>query len=271
MITFPKSKINLGLRITGKRSDGYHDIETVFYPVSLSDAMEFVESNGLSEDELVVTGKRINSSPGHNLIIKALHKIREKHILPFFRIHLHKAIPSGAGLGGGSSDAAMILKAVNKCYGLGLNNETMKEYALEIGSDCPFFLNPVPSLASGRGEILKPVIPFLAGYFIVIVNPGISISTGEAYTNCFPSNTVNSLETIFSRDPSEWRKLVINDFEDYVFGIHPGIGKIKDLLYETGAILSLMSGSGSTVYGIFKEKPGLPQQLEKLLLFEGRL
>jgi 4-diphosphocytidyl-2-C-methyl-D-erythritol kinase len=272
MITFPKAKINLGLRITGKRPDGFHDIETVFYPVPLSDALEFVESNSSSnKDDLVVTGMHISAPYDHNLVIKAIRKLRENFTFPFFRIHLHKGIPSGAGLGGGSSDAAVILKAVNKCYRLSINDETMRQYALEIGSDSPFFLNPVPSFATGRGEILKPIEPFLEGYFLLLLNPGISISTRDAYMNCQPVKAEKNIKSFFYERPSEWKEFIVNDFEEYVFRLHPEVRELKDLLYKTGALYSSMSGSGSTVYGIFEAKPQIPEQLKKHLIFEGNL
>jgi 4-diphosphocytidyl-2-C-methyl-D-erythritol kinase len=272
MITFPKSKINLGLRITGKRPDGYHDIETVFYPVPLSDALEFVESDGAHDyDKLVVTGINISGSPDNNLVIRAIRKLRESYDLPYFRIHLHKAIPTGAGLGGGSSDAAIILKALNRCYGLSIDPETLKKYALDLGSDCPFFLNPVPSLACGRGEMLRPLSLFLQGYYIILLNPGIKISTREAYINCHPAKPEKSLETYLDEKPSLWKNTIFNDFEEYAFKLYPEIRELKEKLYEEGAFYSSMSGSGSSVYGIFEQKPEISAKLRKHLIFEGKL
>lgn len=272
MITFPKAKINLGLRITGKRPDGYHNIETLFYPVPLTDALEFVESKGSNRyDELVITGIKISVPPEDNLVIKAIGKLRQAYDLPYFRIHLHKAIPSGAGLGGGSSDAALILKVLIKCYGLLIDSERLLEYALELGSDCPFFLDPVPSFATGRGEILKPASLSLKGYYLILVNPGISISTRDAYNNCHPAKSEKSLESVLNGKPSEWRNIILNDFEEYAFLLHPVIGELKDLLYKAGALFSLMSGSGSSVYGIFEKKPEISGKLKDYLIFEGIL
>lgn len=229
MITFPKAKINLGLRVTGKRPDGYHDIETIFYPVGLSDALEFVLLPGKPEDEIVVTGIEIKTRPENNLVIKAIKALRERYSIPVLKIHLHKAIPSGAGLGGGSSDAACMLKAINKCLHLNMNLQELKTIALDIGSDCPFFIEPVPSVATGRGELLKPLMALLEGYFIVLVNPGISISTRDAYNNTQISSSGKNLEQFALLHPSKWKKLIVNDFEDYVFKLYPVIREIKDL------------------------------------------
>jgi 4-diphosphocytidyl-2-C-methyl-D-erythritol kinase len=269
MILFPKAKINLGLRIIGRRPDGFHDIETVFYPVGLSDALEFVVHSGkVNIDELVMTGLDIGTRPEKNLVIRAITKLRESFPLPFLKIHLHKAIPSGAGLGGGSSDAALILKAISKCFNVSIGEEMIRNYALELGSDCPFFIDPVPSLATGRGEILKPIKPVLEGYHFALVNPGIKISTREAYLNSHPSKPEISLEEIISTDPKGWKELLINDFEDFAFKISPQIAELKKSLYRSGALYSSMSGSGSTVYGIFNCKPNIPEKLKKYLIYE---
>jgi 4-diphosphocytidyl-2-C-methyl-D-erythritol kinase len=272
MITFPKATINIGLRIKGKRPDGFHDIETLFYPVGLSDALEFViPAMPANDDELAVTGIDIRTRHDKNLVIRAVRKLREKFPIPFLRIHLHKAIPSGAGLGGGSSDAAFILKAINKCFNLSISAVKLKDYALELGSDCPFFIDPVPSLATGRGELLTPVSQILEGYHIVLLNPGIRISTRDAYLNSRPVKSAKSLEHLITTDPSEWKKSVKNDFEDYAFKLYPQINEIKRSLYRSGAIYSSMSGSGSTVYGIFKEKSEVDTKLKKFLIYEGVL
>jgi 4-diphosphocytidyl-2-C-methyl-D-erythritol kinase len=272
MITFPKAKINIGLRVTGKRHDGFHDIETLFYPVGLADALEFViQTAPKVDDELTVTGLEIRTHHDNNLVIRAVRKLREKFDVPFLRIHLHKAIPSGAGLGGGSSDAACILRTINKCFNLSISEETLKAYALELGSDCPYFLNPVPSLATGRGEVLIPVRPFLEGYNLVLLNPGISISTRDAYLNSRPVTPANSLEQLINTDPSGWKKTVKNDFEAYAFKLYPQINELKKSLYRSDAVYASMSGSGSTVYGIFKEKPNISNKLKEFVIYEGVL
>lgn len=272
MIVFPNAKINLGLRITGKRSDGYHDIETIFYPVGLHDALEFIvseESQG--RDFLTVSGIKTGADPQDNLVIKAANKIRENFLLPFLKIHLHKAIPVGAGLGGGSSDAAYFLKAVNRFFRLMIDHEKLKSMALEIGSDCPFFLDPSPSLAFGRGEILLPASPVLKGFYMILLNPGIGINTREAYQNCHPEKPALNISALSKHHVKEWRHLIINDFEEYAFSKYPVIREIKDKLYQSGALYSSMSGSGSSVFGIFTDKPKLQDDIENYMIWEGRM
>ena len=272
MIIFPKAKINLGLRVIRKRPDGYHDIETLFYPVSLCDALEFVETPlPIKKDILTVTGLDTGSDPEENLVIKAAKKLREKHSLPFLKIHLHKAIPAGAGLGGGSSDAAFLLKALNRHFELNFDEVSLKTTALELGSDCPFFIDCVPAFGSGRGEKLKPFGPILSGYYILLVNPGIGINTREAYENCQPGVSSNNLLQLIECPVAEWKELAVNDFENFAIRKHSMIGEIKKELYNSGAILSLMSGSGSTVYGIFAEKPFITGNLKNLVIWEGVL
>jgi 4-diphosphocytidyl-2-C-methyl-D-erythritol kinase len=270
MIVFPNAKINIGLRITGKRADGYHDIETVFYPVGLSDALEFVVSGeNPDKDILNVTGLETGSKTYDNIVTMAVISLREKHSFPFLRVHLHKSIPVGAGLGGGSSDAACMLKAINKHFELNLDNSTLKSLALRLGSDCPFFMDGIPSLAAGRGEILTTVKPVLSGYWMVLLNPGVGINTGEAYQNCKPIPVKNNLEELIMLPVIEWKGLILNDFEDFAFKKQPIIGEIKEELYRSNALFSLMSGSGSSVYGIFSKKPGLPRKLKELVIWEG--
>ncbi|MGC1391615.1 MAG: 4-(cytidine 5'-diphospho)-2-C-methyl-D-erythritol kinase [Bacteroidales bacterium] len=272
MVVFPNAKINLGLLIKGKRRDGYHDIETIFYPVGLCDALEFiVAGQKLIKDTLKVTGIVTESEPDDNLVIKALIKLRENDSFPFLKIHLHKVIPAGAGLGGGSSDAAFLLKVINKHFELNIENDKLKALALELGSDCPFFVDGIPSLAEGRGEIFTPVKPVLSGYYMVLLNPGVGINTGEAYQNCSPKIPSISLKELIYRPVIEWKGLIVNDFEDFAFNKHPVIGYIKEELYRCNALFSLMSGSGSSVYGIFSEKPKLPEKLIEFVIWEGIL
>jgi 4-diphosphocytidyl-2-C-methyl-D-erythritol kinase len=273
MIVFPKAKINFGLRITGKRNDGFHDIETVFYPVMLYDALEFVVSPAAyGKDILIVTGIPVEVSPEENIVMKAVSKLRERYSFPWLRIHLHKVIPLGAGLGGGSSDAACILKSLSRYFTLPAGEKELRSMALEIGSDCPFFIDGDPAFATGRGEILESISPVLSGYYLILVNPGIGINTGEAYRNCTPAIPSASLLQLASRDIKEWKKLILNDFEDFAFKKHPVIGRIKDDLYGSGALFSLMSGSGSSVYGIFHDKPDkIPGWLRNMVIWEGEL
>lgn len=270
MIFFPKAKINLGLRITGKRQDGYHDIETLFYPVSFSDALEFVisaDQNG--KDILTTSGINTGCGPEENIVYKAIVKLREKHEFPSLKIHLHKIIPAGAGLGGGSSDAAAVLKAVVKKFNLTLDGEDMKALALELGSDCPFFIDSIPAFASGRGEILTLVNPVLKDYYILLANPGVGINTGEAYQNCIPQIPSTSLQQLAEYPVETWKKFIINDFEAFAFKKYPLIEEIKNEMYSAGAVFSLMSGSGSSVYGIFMEEPKASGMLKKYLTFQG--
>jgi 4-diphosphocytidyl-2-C-methyl-D-erythritol kinase len=271
MLVFPKAKINLGLRITGKRTDGYHDIETVFYPVGLSDALELVSDFKSSGDRLTVTGSELPGRKEDNIVLGAIKKLREGRPIPFLKIHLHKIIPAGSGLGGGSSDAAFMLRALNKMFSLSLSRDELKAIAAGLGSDCPFFIDCQPSFATGRGEILSPVDNVLDGFFTVLLNPGISISTKEAYERCLPGRHERSLRKLINFPVSEWKDLIVNDFERTVFIIHPEIKAIKQSLYSSGAIYSSMSGSGSTVYGIFKEKPLIPANLRKYIIYEGIL
>lgn len=271
MISFPIAKINIGLKVVEKRPDGFHNIETIFYPVPLSDALEFVTTDGSGEDELVITGINIMTRPGQNLIIKAVKRLRESYSFPKLRIHLHKVIPPGAGLGGGSSDAACILKSVIKRFRFPVKDDELKALALKTGSDCPFFLNPVPSVAEGRGEILKEIKPRLAGYYLVLINPGIHISTREAYQNCHPSLPEISLGELYSHKISEWKKTIVNDFEDFVFKVYPEVSELKKALYKQGAVYCSMTGSGSAVYGIYEQKPGLNAKLKEKMIFQGIL
>jgi len=270
MIVFPNAKINIGLRITGKRPDGYHDIETIFYPVRLSDALELVvPDQPIIKDILEVTGIGFGSESDDNLVLKTLLKLRGKSYFPFLKIHLHKVIPIGAGLGGGSSDAACLLKVINRHFELNIDNPGLKAMALELGSDCPFFVDCIPSLASGRGEIITPVKPVLSGYYLAILNPGVGINTGEAYQNSRPVFPSTSLMQLIELPVIEWQGLIVNDFEDFAFQKYPIIGDIKGELYSSGALFSLMSGSGSSVFGIFSEKPALPKKLKEFVIWEG--
>lgn len=272
MVVFPIAKINIGLSVTSKRQDGFHNIETIFYPVGLCDALEFVVSDKPeNKDILAVTGINTGIAPEDNILIKTIALLREKADLPFLKIHLHKAIPVGAGLGGGSSDAACLLNSVSRHFGINLDNQSLKTIALEIGSDCPFFIDGKPSLASGRGEIMTPVELNLSGFSLVILKPGVGISTAEAYKNCKPGIPSSSLSESFKLPVYEWKNAIVNDFEEFAFAKHPVIGEVKDELYRTGAIFSLMSGSGSSVYGIFKNKAELSHELRKFVIWDNQL
>jgi len=268
MVIFPKAKINIGLRITGKRSDGFHNLETIFYPVYLCDAIEFiVPEQPLKSDIFQVTGVLSDSGFANNLVMMAVIKIREVSKIPFLRIHLHKAIPVGAGLGGGSSDAATMLKSLNRHFDLGISNEKLKAISLELGSDCPFFLESNPAYAEGRGELLTHVQSLTEGLHLLMINPGIHVNTREAYSYCTPKQPDTNLTDLYNLDISQWKNLIINDFEEFIFSKYPQIALIKMKMYEMGAVYSSMSGSGSTVYGIFYNKPEIPDSLRNQVIY----
>ncbi|MDR2887999.1 MAG: 4-(cytidine 5'-diphospho)-2-C-methyl-D-erythritol kinase [Bacteroidales bacterium] len=272
MTVFPAAKINIGLRITEKRADGFHNIETLFYPLPFCDALEFVEScNCHDPDSLVVTGIESVGKPEDNLVIKAVRKLRERKSFPGLRLHLHKVIPPGAGLGGGSSDAAFILKGINRLYGLGFNDDELKSTAIELGSDCPFFIDMLPAHASGRGEILTPLPrALLDRHYLVLAKPAKGISTGEAYASCRPATPSTPLDTIVCSTPiARWKDSVKNDFDAFAFAREPLIRTLIDEMYRAGALFSLMSGSGSAVYGIFQCKPKLSALLKEHLIWQG--
>jgi 4-diphosphocytidyl-2-C-methyl-D-erythritol kinase len=267
MVVFPKAKINIGLRIVEKRPDGFHNIETFFYPVGLSDALEFVvRKDNRKHDTLRVTGIMEDTDPEDNLVMKAVKLMRSSFDFPRIRIHLHKTIPVGAGLGGGSSDAAGMLRVLNRYFGFGLNSEELRSFAGKLGSDAPFFIDGTPSFAEGVGNILSEFPLDLDDYHISILYPGINISTASAYAGCVPCRTGLSLRQLLVLPVSEWRGRVVNDFELSIFRSYPEIGRLKMALYEAGALYASMSGSGSVVYGIFREEPDLPRNLSKYLL-----
>ncbi len=237
MVAFPPCKINLGLNILRKRSDGYHDIETCFYPVPWTDILEVVPSDKF---EFTVSG---NVIPGDDNLCVAAYKLLNA---PPAKIHLHKIIPTGAGLGGGSSDAAWTLRLLNQVFSLGLTKDQLRGYAAGLGSDVAFFLDDIPMIGTGRGEVLTPANINLKGKFIVIVKPGVHVSTAEAYAGIVPKESKLDLENISS---------LKNDFEESIFKKFPEIASIKSKLYEAGAMYASMSGSGSAVYGIFNSAP----------------
>jgi 4-diphosphocytidyl-2-C-methyl-D-erythritol kinase len=264
MLVFPNCKINLGLRIINKRADGYHNLETIFFPLPFHDALELVHSTTPPDQPgnvFTCSGISIGDAASENLCVKAWNLLHADFLhLPPLQIHLHKQIPVGAGLGGGSADAAFTLMAANEKFALNLPEEKLLAYALQLGSDCPFFIINKPCLASGRGEILSPIDLSLSGYFLVMVNPGIHIHTGWAFSMLDRSKhpaLADSLEKIVSLPMESWRGQMINDFEKPVFEKFPEIASISATLYEKGARFALMSGSGSTVFGIFANDPGM--------------
>jgi len=252
MVSFPNCKINLGLNIVNKRSDGYHDIETVFFPVHLRDALEVIERDKF---EFSTGGFSIEGEPEKNLCTKAYDLLKKGFPqLPTVQMHLHKAIPMGAGLGGGSADGAFALKLLNKKFELKLSEKQLINYSLELGSDCPFFILNKPCFATGRGEILEQTGLDLSEFKIIIVHPAIHISTAWAFANIKSLKPVRSIKQIIQQPISTWKDELLNDFENPVFTKYPEIKSIKDKLYDAGATYASMSGSGSAVYGIFNSK-----------------
>lgn len=250
MITFPNAKINLGLNVLSRREDGYHDIESCFYPIDLKDSLEIIESTSFSFHSY---GLKIPGKSASNLCVKAYELLNNDFQIPPIEIHLLKNIPMGAGLGGGSADGAFTLRMLNESFELNLSNSQLEEYALQLGSDCPFFIKNIPMLASGRGEYLAPFEIDLSVYRIEINTPEIHISTKEAYARITPKQTEISIPDILTLPIGEWRDLLVNDFENSVAPSHPEIVAVKNEMYMKGAIYASMTGSGSTVFGIFEK------------------
>ena len=255
MITYPNAKINLGLNIVEKRPDGYHNLETVFYPINLQDALEVTDLEGEGEYALKISGAPIEGELDNNLVVKAYRLLKKDFPnLGPINIHMYKHIPTGAGLGGGSADAAFMLKLLNEKFKLNLSTEKLEEYAAILGADCAFFIQNKPVFASGIGNIFEEINLSLKGYYLVLVKPDIFVSTKDAFANISPMKPNNSLKEIIRMPVETWRAMMKNDFEDSVFKKFPEIAAIKDKLYDMGAIYASMSGSGSSVFGIFREQ-----------------
>lgn len=255
MITFPNAKINLGLNIIEKRPDGYHNLETIFYPINLQDALEVTRrENGGDECTLHISGALLEGEPEDNLVVKAYKLLKKDYpeMLPI-DIHMYKHIPAGAGLGGGSSDAAHMIKLLNDKFSLGLTTEQMEEYAAQLGADCAFFVQNRPVFATGIGNVFEPVELSLKGYHIILIKPDIFVSTRDAFAEIKPARPAVSLKEVVKQPIETWKDSMKNDFEDSVFKKFPEIAAIKDELYDLGAVYAAMSGSGSSVFGIFKE------------------
>ena len=251
MVAFPHCKINLGLNVLRKREDGYHDIETVFFPIPVFDIVEIVSNNQTTRytNSGIDTGEYEN-----NLCVKAYHLVKNDYpSLPSASIHLHKRIPVGAGLGGGSSDASSVLLLINEKYKLGIPESKLFDYAIQLGSDCPFFLNDHASFATGRGEILSPVKLDLSEFKIVLVNPGIHVNTKEIFQKVIPSIPAKRIDKIIVQNVETWKQELENDFEKVVFPMHSELSEIKNILYRQGAEYASMTGTGSTLFGIYKK------------------
>lgn len=259
MIIYPNAKINLGLNVVEKRPDGYHNLETVFYPIPLQDAIEITAVDNEKQTEenvdyrLKVTGNLLDGTPDDNLVIKAYRLLRNDFDIAPCAFNVFKHIPTGAGLGGGSSDAAFTIKALNDRFGLGLTDTQMEKYAARLGADCAFFIRNKPVMATGIGNVFSPIELSLKGKTLVLVKPDIFVSTPDAYRLVKPHKPEQSLAELLKQPIETWKDNVKNDFEVSVFAKYPEIAGIKDMLYDLGAVYASMSGSGSSVFGIFDQ------------------
>lgn len=262
MITFPIAKINLGLNVVEKRPDGYHNLETVFYPVQLKDALEVQPMDELfpsSVDcDLKVTNITIEGDEQRNLVVRAYHLLKQDFPqIPRVHAHLYKAIPTQAGMGGGSSDCAAMLLLLNRMFQLQLSQQQLINYAARLGADCPIFILNHPAYAEGIGERLQPIEVNLSGYYLAVVRPDIPVPTKEAFSLIKPQKPLKNCRTIVGQPIETWRDELINDFEQSVFALHPELREVKEWLYRIGAVYAAMSGSGSALFGIFRSQPDL--------------
>ncbi len=273
MIVFPQAKINLGLNITGKRLDGFHNLKSIFFSVDLRDALEAIIDPSLNQGELVFTcsGIPIPGDSSSNLILKAAVLFGEVVSLPGIRVHLHKNIPMGAGMGGGSSDGTWMLRALNELMNKPLNHSQLYDIAVKLGSDCPFFLYHSACYVEGRGEVLKEISLDLSGWTIALINPGIHISTAEAFGMITPRDPQFSVMEIIQQPISLWKGKLTNDFEKPACLKHPEIQNAIDLLDNSGAIYSAMTGSGSTVFGLFESDLNFPQTPEHWFIHKAQI
>jgi 4-diphosphocytidyl-2-C-methyl-D-erythritol kinase len=270
MVVFPNAKINLGLNILRKRPDGYHDISTVFYPIGLSDILEITEQKKPGA-EWVNTGLKVDCPAEKNLAVRAYILLQKDFNLPGVVMQLHKVIPFGAGLGGGSSDAAFALTALNSFFGLNLSTEKLAAMAATLGSDCAFFVYNSPCSASGRGEILAPVNFNLKGKHLLLIKPDIHVSTAQAYAGVTPRISSVLPEEIVFQPVEKWKDLLVNDFEESVFRQFPELRRLRNSLYEAGAVYAAMSGSGSSIFGLFEAEPPHIKGIDGLFVWKEML
>ncbi len=270
MLTFPNAKINIGLNITEKRSDGFHNIESVFYPVEWCDALEIIPNQDADAKNAVFqsSGLAIPGNESSNLCLKAWNLLQDRISVPPM-IHLHKVIPMGAGLGGGSADGAFTLKMLNEVYDLKLSNEELKDFARNLGSDCAFFIENRPVFCFNKGDEFEDFTLDLKGKFVVLINPDIHISTAEAYSGVSQKKPQIALKTALLQPISEWEKIVKNDFEEKLLLKYPTIAEVKETLYQAGAVYASMTGSGSTVYGIFEQETDLKSSFPNFAMWQG--
>lgn len=264
MITFPIAKINLGLNVVEKRPDGYHNLETVFYPVHIKDALEVYEMApefpSPVDCDLKVTNILIEGDEQKNLVVRAYQLLKQDFpTLPRVHAHLYKGIPTQAGMGGGSSDCGYMITLLNRLFELGLSEQQMIDYAARLGADCAFFIVNRPCYAEGIGEKLQPIGLSLKGWYLAVVRPAIPVPTKEAFSLITPQRPPQNCRDIVMQPVETWREALTNDFEKSVFTLHPEIGAIKDRLYELGATYAAMSGSGSSLYGLFRQPVNLDE------------
>lgn len=270
MICFPNAKINIGLNITEKRTDGYHNLETVFYPIQLCDSLEILKNKDSEEAyQWSSSGIVVDGKPEDNLCIKALMALKADFEIPPVKMHLHKVIPFGAGIGGGSADAAFTLTTLNEMFNLNLSQQQLIKYASEIGADCAFFIINKPCYAEGIGEKLKPIDLDLAGYHFVLAKPNTHVSTAEAFSGISPKNPDCNILDSINESPEQWQNKINNDFEPHILEAHPEIQAVKDELYKKGALYASMTGSGAAVFGIFKNEPNI--ELNNCFVWQNKL
>lgn len=271
MIVYPNAKINIGLDITEKRSDGYHNIETVFYPIGLNDILDVNISESCLDYSFSSDGIIVDGTPENNLVIKAYRLLQKEYNISGVDISIIKQIPFGAGLGGGSSDAAFMLKALNELFNLNLPVQKLEEHASSLGADCPFFIQNKPVFATRIGNVFSDINLSLNGYYLLLIKPDIHVPTAEAYSLVKPRKPEKSLKELIRLPVSEWKGSIKNDFETSVFARYPEIKKIKDTIYDLGALYASMSGSGSSVYGIFDTKPNIDTLFKNCFITGGYL
>ena len=270
MIYFSPAKINLGLQVLERREDGFHNLRSVMYPTGLCDIIEIHQLPGEAPPvSFTQSGIRFDSDPELNLCMKAWKRMASDRELPHVAIHLHKQIPVGAGLGGGSSNASTILRGLNLLAPSPASNERLEELACQLGSDCPFFLHDVPMMMEGRGELLSPVNVSLENHFLALLFPEIHISTAEAYGAVTPALPDSDLRQVIEAPVKQWKDSLVNDFEESAFIRHPLLKDLKSELYNAGARYASMSGSGSALYGIFESAPALPEDIRKYMIWNG--
>lgn len=272
MISFPNCKINIGLYITGKRPDGFHNLESVFYPVPFTDALEIIPAPENKQFSFQSEGIKVTEKAEDNLCIKAYRLLQKEYELPAIEMFLLKKLPSGAGLGGGSSDASFTLKILNELFELNIPDEKLENYAAQLGSDCPFFIKNKAAFVTGRGEFLEEINLSLKAYHITIIHPGIHISTRDAFANISPRQPKISLKEQIQKPVAEWRHLITNDFEAFAFSTYPELAEIKKKMYSVGALYAAMSGSGSAVYSISENKLEIKNKFpDNYLVWQGVL